>query len=276
MALFRIEEGLCFEDIMTSEVLFYAKEFDRDCKTFCINRNITYLPWMKDASYCYKLCGNGFKKKRIMDSQSVGIKENIFQISVIEKFRKHRVLFVYRKSGIAGVVHFCDYNRDPVSIYAYAVLLELEKKLRNLLVSKGLKNDDMINFFLEHSNNRYYLESAEFYKKGENLAKMKEMEPFQFFCLKDLICLLNMKKIHKVPCEINDNLRNTIMHSKNVVKHKNYVESKLIYDFKSFLEFIEMIRLIIRENAKISNKIPKDNYNKELRNLKQAGLLIKL
>lgn len=276
MKLPRIEDGLCFENIMTDEVLFYDEEFDKDCKNFCNKRNITYLPWRKDTSFCYKLSDNKFKKMKITKSQTVKTKEDVFQNSVVEKFRKHQVLFVYNESCIAGVVHFCDYNKNLVSVYGYTLLLEFEKRLRKLLFSKGLNNDDMLEFFLKHNNNQYYFRKDKEFKKKENRAKMKELEPFQMFCLKDLIGLLNYKKIHKVPCEINDDLRNTIMHSKNVVKHKNYIESNLIYNFSSFLKFIDVIKLLNQESKKVSEKIPKEECKEELRRLRQAGLFIKI
>lgn len=283
MSLSEIEESLCFDKIMTSEVLFYDDAFNEDCKKFCKKRNITYLPWKKDERFCYKLVDDKFKKKRITESQKVNVKEFVFQASVVEKFQKHQVLFVHRNSDIAGVVHFCDYNRNPVSVYGYALLLEFEKKLRKLLVSNGLNNDDMLAFFSKKRDNfskgndkGYYGRKVKFFQKAENQAKMKELEPFQMFYLKDLIDLLNFKNIYTVPDAINDDLRNTIMHSKNVVKHEDYVTSRLIYNFASFCEFIELIMLLQRESESVSKQIPLKDYNEEVKRLKQAGLFSKI
>lgn len=279
MSLSEIEESLCFDKIMTSEVLFYDDASKEDCKKFCKKRNITYLPWKKDERFCYKLVDDRaralFKKKRITESQKVNVKEYVFQASVVEKFQKHQVLFVHRNSGIAGVVHFCDYNRNPVSVFGYALLLEFERKMRKLLVSNGLDNDDMLDFFLKH-NNLYYLDKAEDFKKAKNQVKRKELEPFQTFCLKDLFGLLNFKKIYRVPDAINDKLRTTIMHSKNVVKHRDYETSRLIYDFSSFREFFELISLLQLELKMVSKQIKLKDYDEEVKRLRQAGLFIKL
>lgn len=283
MSLSEIEESLCFDKIMTSEVLFYDDAFNEDCKKFCKKRNITYLPCKKDERFCYKLVDDKFKKKRITESQKVNVKEYVFQASVVEKFQKHHVLFVHRNSGIAGVVHFCDYNRNPVSVYGYALLLEFEKKLRKLLVSNGLNNNDMLTFFLKktmtsrrRNDKMYYGNKVSFFQHEENQAKMKELEPFQTFYLKDLIDLLNSKNIYKVPGAINDDLRNTIMHSKNVVKHENYVGSRLIYNFSSFRKFIEIIKLLQLESEKVSKQIRLKEDEEEVKRLRQAGLFTKL
>jgi len=275
MRLSEIKASLCFEKIMTDEVLFYDDAFNEDCKKYCKKRNITYLPWKKDTNFCYKLLDDTFKKEMIKESQKVDVKDYVFQSSVLEKFRKHQVLFVDRKNGIAGVVHFCDYNRNPVSVYGYALLLEFERKLRKLLVSNGLDNDDMLDFFLKQ-NDQYYVDKAEDFKKAKNQAKRKELEPFQTFCLKDLFGLLNSKKIYRVPDAINDELRTTIMHSKNVVKHRDYETSRLIYDFSSFREFFELINLLPLELENVSKQIKLKDYDEEVKRLRQAGLFIKL
>jgi len=276
MNLSEIEASLCFEKIMTSKVLFYDDNFNEDCKKFCKKRNITYLPWKKDTNFCYKLLDDTFKKEMITESQKVDVKDYVFQSSVVEKFREHQVLFVHRKTGIAGVVHFCDYNRNPVSVYGYALLLEFERKLRKILVSNGLNNDDMLDFFLKHNDDRYYLDKAKSFKKAENQAKRKELEPFQTLYLKDLIGLLNFKKIYRVPDAINDNLRAAIMHSQNAVKHKDYENSRLIYSFTSFCEFFELINLLKSESENVSKHIQHKDCDEEVKKLRQAGLFIKL
>ena len=283
MSLSEIKASLCFEKIMTPEVLFYDMAFNEECKKFCIKRNITYLPWKKDESFCYKLVGDKFRKKRITASQKVNVKEHVFHASVVEKFRKHQVLFVQRNSVIVGVVHFCDYNRNPVSVYGYALLLEFEKKLRKLLVARGLNNDNMLAFFSERWNNsskrndkQYYRRRWGSYQKAENQAKMKELDPFQMFFLKDLIDLLKFRNIYTVPDAINDDLRNTIMHSKNVVKHKDYITSRLIYNFESFRKFIELIKLLQLESKRVSKQIPLRDYDEEVKRLRKAGIFSKI
>lgn len=50
------------------------------------------------------------------------------QQNVIFCHEKHHVLFAYRDNEVAGVIHFSDYNRNPVFVKIYALLLEFEKK----------------------------------------------------------------------------------------------------------------------------------------------------
>jgi hypothetical protein len=64
---------LCFERIMTKEVLFYSGEFKDECKIFCKERNITYLPCKNDYDECYTLEGDKFKQKKFEKSQRVCI-----------------------------------------------------------------------------------------------------------------------------------------------------------------------------------------------------------
>lgn len=267
--------NLRIERIMTTEVLFYDDAFREDCKTFCRNRNITYLPSRTDPNSCYELVGNGFQKEKIEESQKVDVKDYVFDNRIREKFEAHRVLFVFRKDEIAGIVHFCDYNRDPVSIYAYALLLKFERNLRELLISRGLTNRDMLGFFEKHKKNPYYSSKLDESNEAENQEKMKELEPFQMFDLKDLICLSNSKKVYTVPVAINDDLRNTIMHTKNVIRHENYEKSDLIYDIASFSKFLDLVNLLRLECDKVSEKIHPP-VREEVMRLKVAGLFLKL
>jgi hypothetical protein len=272
-----IEGSLCFEKIMTFEVLFFDKALSNDCKTFCEKRNITYLPCRKDEKVCYTLVNGRFQRASIEESQKADVKDYVFEPSVVKKFRKHHVLFVYRKSAIAGVVHFCDYNREPVSVYAYALLLEFETKLRELLISNGLNNRDMLYYFQKHRGDKIFCRKAQDFEKDKNQNKMREIEPFQMFDLRDLICLLKSEEIYQVPEAINDNLRNTIMHAKDVVKHKDFETSPLIYDFKSFCQFFQMIRLLKSESDKVSHQIQPNHFaDEEVRRLRDAGLFVEL
>jgi hypothetical protein len=217
----------------------------------------------------------------IGESQRVDVKDGIFGDSILEKFERHHVLFAYRKSGIGGVVHFCDYNRNSVCVYVYALLLEFERKLREVLISHGLDNDDMLDFFDKHvekqKKNRYYARKAEEYRKTEIKSKMKELEQFQMFDMKDLIDLLNSRGIYKVSMAINDVLRNAIMHAKNVVRHKDYESSHLIYDFESFGEFFRLVNSLRSEIDEVSKEtIPLEADEEYVARLEKAGLFLEL
>lgn len=265
------EIDVCFNKIMTSDVLFYGDAFKEDCKTFCNKRNITYLPSGNNANVCYKLDGGEFKKKGIEESQRVEVTDKIFDNSILDKFRRHHVLFVYRNNKIAGIVHFCDYNRDSVFLNIYPLLLQFERELRKLLISHGLRNEDMIEFFKNHSGKEHYPEKFEHYTSEKIQKGMKELEPFQAFDLKDLIGLVNSKDILRMSENICD-LRNHIMHVKNIVKHKNYEISSLIYSFESFDRFFRLIRNLGPEIERVSKAILPLKEEEEVTKLKKAGL----
>jgi len=265
-----------FDKIMTRKILFYNTASKEDCRVFCNRRNITFLPSKKHSNVCYSLADDEFMERYIEESQRVKATNGIFDDLVLKKFEKHHVLFVYGKNKIIGVVHFCDYNRDPVFISIYPLLLKLERKLRMLLISYGLKNEDMLKFFEEHAErNRYYSQKLESFKSSKVQKEMGELEPFQAFDLKDLIALATSRKILKISETIN-NLRNTIMHAKNIVKHRDYEVAHLIYDFASFEDFFKSVKQLkpkIKEITKIT-QVMKDT--EEVTRLKKAGLFLRV
>jgi hypothetical protein len=212
---------LSFDKIMTSDVVFYDDSFEAECAKYCQERYITYLPSLEDFDICYRFADRKFQEERIDESQKVSVDDDIFDKSVIKKFEAHQVLFVFEKNELVGVVHFCDYNRNPVSIYIYSLLLAFEKGVRELLIQNGLHNEDMIEFL--HSKMK---------------EEMKELEPFQTFYLMNLIKLTNSKKILELSESVNY-IRNIIMHAKNPVKHEDYEVAGLIYNIESFKKFFD-------------------------------------
>ncbi len=263
----QLELSLSFADIMTSKIVFYDESVETDYLQFCTERNISYLPSLKDFSICYKKNDNEFLRENIEENQKVKIEEDVFDTSVIEKFEKYQVLFVYRKNELVGVVHFCDYNRFPVFIYIYSLVLVFENRLKSLLTYFKLSNKDMIEFFKSQSNNSrnggYYTEQLKKYSGSWHVDKMKELEPFQWFLLKDLIGLANFKKKLKISESVNE-IRNNVMHARNPVTHKDYELEELVYDFKSFKEFFRKVKLLQFELRKVTNKMTTLSVGQEL------------
>lgn len=274
MTVSEIERRLCFSDIMTNEIFCYNHALDEVCKTFCKKRNITYLPSKKHSYLCYKLIGDEFKEEKIGESQKVRVDDHIFDNSVLEKFKKHHVLFVYREKKLKGVIHFSDYNRNPVFINIYALLIEFEKKIRELLISHDYNNNDMLEYFKNHQKNKHFKKKLNEHTKPSKQKEMEELEPFQTFYLIDLIRLVCSKKIIRIPESIND-FRNAIMHRKNVVKYENFEKSTLIYSFKSFKEFFKSINSLKSEIETVSKKIRPRKESEEVTKLKNASLFFK-
>lgn len=234
-----IQIKLSFGKIMTSDVVFYDDSFEAECAKYCQERYITYLPSLDDFDICYRFADSKFQEERIDERQKVSVDDDIFDKSVVQKFEAHQVLFVFEKNELVGVVHFSDYNRSPVFIYIYSLLLAFEKGLRELLIHNGLGNEDMIEFL-----------------PSKIKEEMKELEPFQTFYLKDLIKLANSKKILRLSESVND-IRNIVMHAKNPVKYKDYEVAGLIYNIESFKNFFKSIKLLQSELRKVTNK---NNY----------------
>ncbi len=250
----QFELQVTFDDIMTSEIVFFDASFEKDCIQFCKERNITFIPSLEFFDRCYELTDDDkFQEEKIEESQKVNIGENVFDKSVFEKFEKHHVLFVYRDDELEGVVHFCDYNRSPIFIYIYSLLLKFEKELRTLFTYYGMSNKDMIEFF-RRQNTKYYREQFEKSLIPKNEIIMKELEPFQMFNLSDLIGLANSNDVIQISKSVID-IRNIIMHAKNPVKHRNYENDGLIYNYESFKGFFECVKLLQLEFRKVINKI---------------------
>ena len=146
-------------------------------------------------------------------------------------------------------MHFCDYNREPFFVYGYSKILKFEKMLRELLLDKGLKNEDMKQFLKEKSHKNEIFRGR--YEKYDKLP-IKSTEPFQCFYLLELLSLLSQKTIIKIDQRINE-LRNYVMHNKNIILHKNYNEANLIYDFQSFEKVFNLVMLFKEYFKKLEN-----------------------
>jgi hypothetical protein len=125
-----VQTKLSFNEIMTSQIVFYDDSFKKECAEYCRERNITYVPSLDNFNIYYRLADGEFQENRIDESQKFNVDDDIFGNSVVEKFEAHHVLFVFEKNELVGVVHFSDYNRNPVFIYTYSLLLAFEKGLR--------------------------------------------------------------------------------------------------------------------------------------------------
>jgi hypothetical protein len=241
-----------FEDIMTTEIYFSEDFSENEAAKFLKERDITYLPSRINNSYLYKLENNLLKPVKLEKDQRIDTEKSIFDKNVLGLFKKSEVLFVFSENKLVGVVHFCDYNREPVFIYGYSKILNFEKNLRNILIKHGLKNNDMKECFKAKADN------IVFKKKYQDFDKLpiKSSEPFQCCYLLDLISLLAHKKILKISHKVND-LRNYIMHGRNIVEHKNYEEANLIYDFHSFENIFNLITLFNEECEKVMRECQK-------------------
>jgi len=230
----------CFKDIMTSEIVFYENKTLEDAIRFCKDRHITYLPSRKDDNLLYQFCENSFKEIKINDFQKVEKNKNVFDNNCLELFKQSEVLFVFNKDKLIGIVHFCDYNKEPILLWGYSKILKFEKGLRKFFINNNLKNEDMINFIKEHPR----------YKANFEEKLLQSLEPFQCFNLSDLVSLLNHSKILNITPKIIS-FRNFVMHNRNLIENINYEEANLSYDFDSFKKIFDLVKLFNAEILKI-------------------------
>lgn len=237
-----------FEDIMTTNIIYFEDLIDIEREDFCERRNITYLPSKTKTFGAYKFSVMQFKFLTITKTQKILYNKKIFDEDILKIFKKSEILFIYDSDELKGIVHFCDYNRDPVFIYLYSLILKYKKDIISLLIEKGMTNQDMIKFFDEHRDNEHYMKKLKKCMKDD--FKFKEIEPFQLFELSDLISLLSANEIIKISNKVIE-LRNHVMHFKNPIKHQDYELETLIYNFQSFENFIINIEIFNKEREKI-------------------------
>jgi len=241
-----------FQDIMTTEVAYFEDfEKEEDAKRFCEDRDITYLP-LKSNNLLVREFKNGyFFETELRDNQKIVPTKKIFEKDVLELFEKNRVLFVFGNGKLEGIVHYSDYNREPVYIYLYSQILNFEKSLREILVKNGLKNEDMIEYFKRKASEgeSNFKEKLDYIEKSRET--LKSFSEFQFFYLSDLIYLLDHHGLMKIDRRAND-LRNYVMHSKDFVEHKDFRVLPSLYEFSSFKRFFNLVLTFYEEKEKAS------------------------
>lgn len=252
-------KGICFEDIQTRDLLYYDPDFKEDCFHFCQERDIDCLPALNNPLKFYRKTETAFKEEIIKPERIVDSETYIFDQSLLERFRTNSILFVYAKKELTGVVHFSDFNRPAVGEYLYCQLSAYERSLRKLLILRGLKNQDMIDYFKsaiktnkkEEMRFMYSKKKKEYEKKW---AQNQKLPVFECFYLLDLIELAGYRNIVLLSPGAN-NLRNMVMHAHDLVIKCDPHRDDYIYSFESFEKFYNQVSLFIQDYKKVNNKI---------------------
>jgi hypothetical protein len=241
------------KDIMTKDVMYYDPEIEDKLKTYCKEKDITYLPSL-DLKKIYFLHSEAFKNEEIKASLKILPHLYVFDEDLLKKFKKGKhILFIFKQKLIVGIIHFSDYNRIEVYAYLYELIANLERDLRKLLISMGFFNDDMFKFFKEHADrDEVYKEKYNKFKDSSN--KLNKVGPFEFFDLSDLVAFCNGKRIVIIGHNILE-LRNKVMHSRSGVKNKDYEQDPLIYNFESFKDFFNEAITLQAEFKRIHNRL---------------------
>lgn len=280
---------LTFGDIAQSGILYYDREVEKACKDICETLRIDNMPDY-DSKHYYKLEEDEeFVRLPIESKSKLSTEELVFKNSLIEKFRSnnHNVLFVFKGEVLTGIVHLSDYNQTAVLQAIQQDILAFERKLRQYLFLKGLKNEDVIKYFryrIKNGNsgtkNHFEARIATFEKDRDKHSQLGE---FQMFTLKELLEFGNSSQSKEVfPSErvfINNkpqpegffinNLRNMAMHGQNPVDQDEessvYSIDSLNYLFKS-LEILKKltyrIEKLIANHEDYQKSIQMDNRSK--------------
>lgn len=238
---------------MTKEVTYYDPEIEDKLKTYCKEKDITYLPSL-DLKRVYFVIDGKFTNIEIKESLKISPGLYAFDKDLLEKFENDdHILFVFDQNLLVGIIHFSDYNRVEIYTYLYELIANLERDLRKLLVLNGYDYNDMLEFFKKHVNrNDIYKEKFDKFKDYGN--KFNKVGPFEFFDLADLVALCDNKGIAKVNHEILE-LRNKVMHSRSGIKIKDYEQDHLVYNFASFKSFFNVVIKLHEEFRRIHNRI---------------------
>jgi hypothetical protein len=154
------------KDIMTKDVTYYDPEIEDKLKTYCKEKDITYLPNL-DLKKVYFLYPEAFENKEIEESLKISPHLYVFDEVLLKRFQEgEHILFIFNQNLIVGIIHFSDYNRIEVYTYLYELIANLERDLRKLLFLNNLNNNDMLKFFETYAN------SDEVYK--EKFSKFKD------------------------------------------------------------------------------------------------------
>jgi hypothetical protein len=214
---------------------------------------------LNDPLKYYRKTETAFKEEIIKPERTVDSETYIFDQSLLERFRTYSILFVYAKKELTGVVHFSDFNRPAVAEYLYCQLSAYERSLRRLLVLRGLKNQDMVDYFKsmirtskkEEMRLMFSRKKKEYEKKREQI---KKLPVFECFYLLDLIELAGYRNIVSLSSVAN-NLRNMVMHTHDMVIKCDPTRDDYIYSFESFDKFFNQVGTFLQDYRKVNNKI---------------------
>jgi hypothetical protein len=250
---------LTFADIQTSDLLYYDPDLEETCLSFCRDRNIDCLPCLDDPLKFYQRTETGFREEQVTPDRKVQSRENIFDALLLERFRRHHLLFVYADQELTGVVHFSDYNKPVVDAYLFGLLSSYERSLRKLLASNELTNEDMLAYFqwvadttTEKDQRGAYIRKRKTFEKYR--PQNEKLPLFERFYLDDLIELVRHKELIEVSQQVAD-LRNQVMHAHELVHMHDANQEDYIYDFNSFEEFFNQVGALLQGYKRVNNRI---------------------
>lgn len=248
-------------DIQTSTLIYYDQNKVAENYEFCQQRDIDCLPDVSNPSVFYRRNDEAKQlvKEKITQERRIEAATCIFSEDLLDRFKQNPVQFVFDHGNLTGVVHFSDYNKEIVSIYLYAQLRYYERDLRNLLESKGLRNEDMCRRFKEILAGKKEPKDQDYYQKKihrceNNKTNFSKWPQFQSFDLQDLMDLAKENQLFQPHFEIVA-LRNAIMHMHDPINMRDYSTPDFIYEIDSFVTFFRNAGLTIQDRCELGKQL---------------------
>lgn len=240
--------------------MFYDELKKPELIEFCRTNGINYIP-CRDRKTLYELIGYDFHSSIMDENFKINPYDRIFDAETIEKFGQsnhNEVRFITENDSIKGVVHISDYNNEFLQVELYRAIFRFESSLRSLLIKSGKKNEDFIEWVRmkhdhensESSKKHWKKRLDEIYPETEEKRlivahKMKDLNPFQTFYLRELLRFASDNKIickKKVNIDHVSELRNKIAHNVHLTSGTTSEEGTLIYNFDGLKEYIKLVR----------------------------------
>jgi len=243
-----VKSGLEISDLMTEDVVYFSDEDEEDLAEFCELRDIDYLP-LKQGFKVMKFNGEDFSEEGLSSDMILAPDDRIFDQEVIESFLDSLgVKFVTSGGQIVGVVHFSDYNSKELYTELYSVLHEIEQNLRRLLEHKELEGK--INLEEELEISRFNPEDMALPLSTSNFSYMVQ----QIASIDKVAIEFKAEKFTDKDYRIVE-LRNRVMHSKEMVLMQDGSKNQLNFSKDSFGRSLDRIKETYRIKRELEKKV---------------------
>lgn len=214
-------------DIASTNLYFYDNDHKATCEKICKSLGIEVFPEISGQNYqTFDTNNHSWSTSKISETQKIQITQSIFASDTFLKIKQtpSNILFAFDKDVFEGLLHFTDYSIQQVYNVLYQNFHEYELGIRKLLWTKGIKGEQILEYFqYKHKKdklNEYFSRMAKEYHPDIS-------KPYDSLLLSDLLNIsissylkkkLNLNQL--ISLEETDkkgiiNLRNLVMHSKD-------------------------------------------------------------
>ncbi|HBG70471.1 MAG: hypothetical protein A2W93_09450 [Bacteroidetes bacterium GWF2_43_63] len=240
------------ESIVTSDVIFYSKEYADTCARICTTLGIDIVPDASGETY-WQFQNGKWSSNPIDADQKVDIRRNIFDQSVLKSMElsPSNLLFAFDNEKLCGIVHFTNYNVLEVYQALYQNFFNFETALRNHLNTFGFDIQSFRDYFqYQHkkdSKDNYFVEKIKSLNSDKTIKSAEQVGILQVLYLSDL---LGFSKSRWLEPEIKSKIglsgieSEKIAKLRNVIMHAKYFTRESIeedYNFATFKNFFSLI-----------------------------------